>query len=56
MSMNILSINGTPLADIYVDASLAFNKPVKDVETFRVPGRSGAMVIANTASQNVRVV
>lgn len=55
MSMNILSINGTPLADIYVDASLAFNKPVKDVETFRVPGRSGDLVIDNKTFQNVMI-
>lgn len=55
MSMNILSINGTPLADIYVDTALTFNKPVKDVETFRVPGRSGDLVIDNKTFQNVMV-
>lgn len=51
--MNILSINGTPIADIYVDASLSFNKPVKDVETFRVPGRNGALVIDNATWGNI---
>lgn len=53
--MNILSINGIALTDIYVDASLSFNKPVKDVETFSIPGRSGALVIDNDTWQNVLI-
>lgn len=56
MSFNTLSINGTPLADIYVDASLAFNKPAKDVETFSIPGRSGDLVIDSGTFQNVLIV
>lgn len=55
MSMNILSINGTALADIFVDASLSFNKPVKDIETFRVPGRNGALVVDNGTWDNVLI-
>lgn len=51
--MNTLSINGSALADIYVDASLSFNKPSKDVETFRVPGRSGALIIDNGTWDNL---
>lgn len=43
--MNILKIDGTALSGIYVDASLSFNKPEKDVETYRVPGRNGDLVI-----------
>lgn len=53
--MNTLSINGSALADIYVDASLSFNKPVKDVETFNIPGRSGALVIDNDTWQNILI-
>jgi phage-related protein len=51
--MNTLSINGTTLPNVYVDASLSFNKPVKDVETFRVPGRNGALIIDNGTWDNV---
>lgn len=51
--MNELSINGTALSGIYVDASLAYNKPVKDIETFRVPGRNGALVVDNGTWDNL---
>lgn len=51
--MNSLKINGTALAGIYVDASLAFNKPAKDTETFRIPGRNGALVIDHGTWDNV---
>ena len=53
--MNTLSINGTALQNVYVDAALSFNKPVKDVETFRVPGRNGALVIDNGTWDNVMI-
>lgn len=53
MSYNTLSINGTALAGIYVDASISFNKPAKDLETFRIPGRNGALVIDNGTWDNV---
>lgn len=55
MSMNTLTINGVTLADVYVDASLSFNRPVKDVETFKVPGRNGALVIDNGVWDNVLI-
>ena len=51
--MNTLSINGTALTGIYVDASLAYNKPAKDIETFRIPGRNGALVIDHGSWDNL---
>lgn len=51
--MNSLKINGTALTGVYVDASLSYNKPVKDVETFRVPGRNGSLIIDNDTWANV---
>lgn len=53
MSMDILSINGTPLSGIYVDSSMSFNKPQKNVEFIRIPGRSGDLVIDYKTWQNV---
>lgn len=53
--MNILSIDGTALSGIYVDASLSFNKPEKDVETYRVPGRNGDLVIDYDTWHNVLI-
>lgn len=55
MSMNTLSINGATLANVYVDASLSFNRPAKDVETFKIPGRNGALVIDNGVWDNVLI-
>lgn len=55
MSMNTLSINGTALSNIYVDSALAFNRPAKDVSTYRIPGRSGDLVIDNGTFQNVLI-
>lgn len=54
--MNTLSINGTPIADIWVDASLSFNKPQKNVEKFSVPGRSGDLLVDYGTWQNVLIV
>jgi phage-related protein len=51
--MNVLSINGTPVADIYVDAALSFNKPEKNVETFEIPGRNGDLVVDYGTFRNV---
>lgn len=53
MGMNTLSINGSVLPDIYVDASLSFNKPEKDVESISVPGRNGDLIIDNDTFKNV---
>lgn len=55
MAMNTLKINGTALANIYVDASLAFNKPDKNVETIPVPGRNGSLIIDNGTFNNVTI-
>lgn len=51
--MNTLKINGTTLPDIFVDASLSFNKPQKKVETIEIPGRNGALVIDDGTYENV---
>ena len=53
--MNTLTINGTTLTNVYVDASLSFNRPAKDTETFRVPGRNGALVVDNGTWDNVTI-
>lgn len=53
--MNILSINGTPLTGIYVDAAVSFNKPAKRVSTFSVPGRNGDLVIDEGTFDNVLI-
>lgn len=53
MSMNILSINGTPLPNIYVDGVLSYNKPQKNIETISIPGRSGDLAIDYGTWQNV---
>lgn len=51
--MNTLKIAGTTLANIYVDGSLSYNKPSKNVETITVPGRSGDLVVDHGTFQNV---
>ena len=53
--MNTLTINGTALTDIYVDAALSFNKPAKRVETFAIPGRNGDLVIDEGVFENVLI-
>ena len=53
--MNILSINGTPLTGIWVDAAVSFNKPSKRVQTFSVPGRNGDLVIDEGTFDNVLI-
>mgnify|MGYP003301388502 CR=1 FL=1 len=39
--------------DVYIDASLSFNKPAKNVETFTVPGRNGSLIIDDGTFKNV---
>lgn len=53
--MNILKINGTALAGIYVDASESFNKPERSAEVFSIPGRSGDLIIDNGTFGNVLI-
>ena len=55
MSMNTLKIAGTTLANIYVDGSLSYNKPLKNVELFSVPGRSGDLAVDYGTFQNVLI-
>lgn len=55
MGMNILKINGTALAGIYVDASESFNKPERSAEVFSIPGRSGDLIIDNGTFSNVLI-
>ncbi len=53
--MNTISINGTQLADIYVDASLSFNKPERAAEMVPIPGRSGDLIIDGGKYNNVAI-
>lgn len=53
--MNTLSINGTALANIYVDASLSFNKPSRSANVVAIPGRSGDLVLDNNKFSNVTI-
>lgn len=58
MSINTLTINYTDLTQtfgLYVDGSLSFNKPKKNVETISVPGRSGDLVIDYGTFQNLTI-
>lgn len=55
MGINTLYINGIELQNIYVDASLSYNKPERNVETFAIPGRNGALVIDNGTFSNVLI-
>lgn len=55
MSMNTLKIAGTTLSNIYVDGSLSYNKPLKNVELFSVPGRSGDLAVDYGTFQNVLI-
>lgn len=53
--MNTISINGTPLADIYVDTSVAFNKPDRVTRTIAIPGRNGDLIIDGGKFNNVLI-
>ena len=53
--MNVLSIDGTALTGIYVDASLAFNKPAKNVDMIAVPGRNGSLAVDYGTFKNVTI-
>lgn len=51
--MNTLTIDGTLLTGIWVDASLSFNKPDKRVETFAIAGRNGDLIIDEGVFDNL---
>lgn len=53
--MNTLSINGTTLQNIYVDASLSFNKPERVADVIAIPGRSGDLIIDGGKFNNVLI-
>lgn len=38
---------------VYIDTSMMFNKPAKDVEVINIPGRDGALVVDYGTFQNV---
>ena len=45
MSLRTISIDGVNTEGIYIDTSLMFNKPAKDIETISIPGRDGELVV-----------
>lgn len=53
--INKIRINGEELSGIYVDSSLSFNKPKKNVETFTIPGRNGSLIIDEGTWGNVMI-
>ena len=53
MGVNTLSINNTALQNVYVDTSLSFNKPARNVEMINIPGRNGALVLDNGTFENL---
>jgi phage-related protein len=58
MGVNNLTVNGIDFRTtygVYIDGSLSFNKPKKNVETFSIPGRSGDLVIDYGTFQNLVV-
>ena len=55
MSINTLKINGEVLDGVSVDASLSFNKPQKNVDVIKVPGRNGDLVVDYGTFNNVPI-
>lgn len=55
MGLKTISINGTTVPDIYIDTSLAYNKPERLVEAVSVPGRSGDLVVDLGKFSNVLI-
>lgn len=53
--MNTISLNGTQLADVYIDTSLAFNKPDRVATVVRVPGRNGDLIFDGGKFNNVTI-
>lgn len=56
MSMQTLSIGGLDIYEefgVYIDTSLTFNKPKKDVEIISIPGRDGALIVDYGTFQNI---
>jgi len=58
MGMNTLTVGGVDLTatyGVYVDSSMSFDKPKKNVETVSIPGRNGDLVIDYGTFQNIVV-
>ena len=57
MSMQTLTVGGLNLYEefgVYIDTSLTFNKPKKDVEFINIPGRDdGALIVDYGTFQNI---
>ena len=51
--MRTLSLNFVDIDNVYVDGSLRFNKPARDIESIHVPGRDGNLIVDYGAWQNV---
>lgn len=53
--MNTLAIDNIVLPGIWVDTSLSFNKPEKNVSTYSVPGRNGNLIVDSGTWKNVPI-
>ena len=56
--MNTLTVGGVDLTatyGVYVDSSMSFDKPKKNIETVSIPGRNGDLVIDYGTFQNIAI-
>lgn len=55
--MNTLKVGGSSLSmfDVYVDASLSFNRPERRVTSVTIPGRNGDLIIDEGTFDNVLI-
>ena len=56
--MNTLTVGNIDLTatyGLYVDSSMSYNKPKKNVETVNVPGRNGNLVVDYGTYQNITI-
>ena len=56
MSMQTLTVDSLDLYEefgVYIDTSLTFNKPQKDVDFINIPGRDGALIVDYGTFQNI---
>ena len=55
MSLQTMTVDGVDLHErfgVYIDTSLIFNKPKKDVEVISIPGRDSALIVDYGTFQN----
>lgn len=50
-----LLIDGVAIDNVYIDRSLQYNKPAKNVETISVPGRNGDLILDEGTFKNVTI-